>query len=194
MRWGESESPGGISHRERTGGTITSIAWSHDGELLAVAKGAGKDSSGNIEPDLIRVYDSSNQTLEPIADDIFLRPRGTLFRSVAFSTAKMLAVSLDDNGANGSFSGRVNFYNFNNYRRGYPATIPTVKEESPYIDNITGPIAGALWTGGGGYFIVGTTSPPFLKVYHSLIFTPGVWLLAHVDGPFFIAEYFNNPV
>ncbi len=160
--------PRAIRHRAEA---IKSMAWSHDGELLAV----------NLSSSEIVVYDMTGgrKNIASVLTELNTqngdKNSGSTFMSVAFSKFKHLGVS---------WGYAANIYNFENnvvpdtyFKRVYPGTKPGY---SP-----------VLWTVGGGYFLFGGGVRNF-SVYHALKFIPGVWFVSRLDGPDIQASDFSS--
>ncbi len=158
--------PRAIRHRAEA---IKSMAWSNDGELLAV----------NLSGNEIVVYDMTGDpdniatVLTEMTTATGDKNSGTVFYSVAFSKFKHLGVSWGYDTA--PYAKKANIYNFENnvvpdayFKRLQPGSSP---------GNV--PIS---WTVGGGYFLFGGSSLKF-KVYHSLTFAQGAWFVSRLDGP-----------
>ncbi len=144
-------------------GVINSMAWSHDGLLLAV----------ELDGSEIHVYDMSSGEPVRVAENTFTKHPGTVYQTVSFSPSKVLAVSWGSE--ENDFASQVDFYDFSN-------GVPAGKLDSPQLTGLTGPIGGAMWTAGEGYFLVGSTTAPFLTVYLAIDFATAVWQVVHLDG------------
>ncbi len=167
--------PRAIRHRAEA---IKSMAWSHDGELLAV----------NLSGNEIVVYDMTGgkkniaTVLTELTTESGDKNSGTVFYSVAFSKFKHLGVSW---GYNASHQLKyANIYNFENN------VVPDTyfKQLSSGASPEDVPIS---WTVGGGYFLFGGGAGNF-RVYHALKFTQGVWFVSRLDGPEIQASDFSS--
>ncbi len=156
--------PRAIRHRAEA---IKSMAWSNDGELLAV----------NLSGEEIAVYDMTGYEATVLTELTLAnndRISGTLFFSVAFSKLKHLGVSFGYDRS--PYSNFVNIYNFENN------SVPTGYFKRIAPGPSIGDTAPILWTIAAGYFLYGDESNRFM-VYHALTFTEGAWFVSRLDGP-----------
>ncbi len=158
--------PRAIRHRAEA---IKSMAWSHDGELLAV----------NLSGREIVVYDMTGDpdniatVLTELTSTQGDKPSGAAFYSVAFSKFKHLGVSWGYDAA--PYAKNANIYNFENN----VAPDTYFKRLNAQAGQADLPMS---WTVGGGYLLLGGGAGN-LHVYHALTFAQGVWFVSRFDGP-----------
>ncbi len=159
--------PDAIRHRAEV---IKSMAWSHDGELLAV----------NLSGREIVVYDMTGKQnniatiLTELSRESGDKYSGSVFYSVAFSKFKHLGVSWGYNAS--PYIKAANIYNFENN------VVPDAYFKQLYPGESQGEDVPILWTVGGGYFLFGGGTYNF-SIYHALKFTQGAWFVSRLDGP-----------
>ncbi len=163
--------PRAIRHRAEA---IKSMAWSHDGELLAV----------NLSGNEIVVYDMTGDpdniatVLTELTTESRDKSSGTIFYSVAFSKFKHLGVSWGYDSSNFNYIKSANIYNFENN------VVPDARFKLLAAGAGEGGANSALisWTVGGGYFLLGGGISK-LRVFHALSFTQGAWFVSRLEGP-----------